>query len=101
MYVKHGYLWNQGVSLTQDRSAGSDVKRFFEALALFSPFQWMTTYLATGHEEGRCMMCHMPQCAQHLYRPTVPSSNGSCYAYASFQTIIPWLPCVVYAASSR
>jgi hypothetical protein len=67
MYVKYGYLWNQGVSLTQDRSAGGDVKRFFEALALFSPFQLMTTYLANGHEEGRCMMCHMPQCVQHLF----------------------------------
>ena len=85
MYVKYGYLWNQGVSLTQDRSAGGDVKRFFEALALFSPFQWMTTYLATGHEEGRCILCHVLQCIQNLCAP-------------SERAVLPWLmpwSCVV------
>ena len=62
MYVKHGYLWNQGVSLTQDSCARGDVKRFFEALALFSPLQWMTTYLANGHEEGRlCRWYPLPE----------------------------------------
>ena len=70
MYVKYGYLWNQGVSLTQERIAGGDVQRFFETLALFLPFHWMITYLATGHEEGRCMMWHMPQCVQHLFGPS-------------------------------
>ena len=48
---------SKGVSQAEDRSGGVNVKRLFEALALFSPFDRMTTYLGNGHEEGRCMMC--------------------------------------------
>ena len=101
MYVKYDYLWNQRVSLTQDCIAGGDVQRFFKALALFSPFQWMITYLDNGHEEGRCMMCHMPQCIQHLF---VPSDRDDlhwlmpCFCVVSENHS---LVIVVYAASSR
>ena len=90
MYVKYGYLSNQGVRLTQERSAGGDVKPFFEALALFSPFEWMITYLIDGHEEGRCMMWHMRQCVQHLF---VPSDR------AELQWLMP-CSCVVSDAHS-
>ena len=69
---------SNGVSQAEDRSENGNGQRFFEALAIFSPFKRMTTHLANRHEEGRCILCHVLQCIQNLCAP-------------SERAVLPWL----------